>query len=295
MQPRGTEELWEKMKRFWEQRRLSPSDLEQYILQECAERGGSKFFCPISGQIVRCPLKHLESGALFEKASIEQKFKEASTFSFSRSGQEFQITRETLVSSPEDQGKIAEILRKIMLDICSFGEDPTLCSQMQYRERQADTTAIERLWCLWSLVFFVELKVDAWSKIKRFFDLMNTKLNPALYWQVNPKYHLIPHTKTELAVVKAEQRQLFQQPITPIELREALCEAHQSIISGCVNWILFGEYNPLYSVKTRVRGEIDRNIQEVIRANSSDRFPVNSTYSLPCLLRGGYLRQTWDE
>ena len=273
------EKIWGQMARLWSQKVISPSDLKDMITFSYLQEGGEEFLCTLSHNIILCPLKHTESGALFEKTVVEQKFRENTSLPFSKAGRVFQITRAELVSSPEDQIRIAQTLGICMNDVCCECEDQSLFSQQTYQTRQTDAVAIEQLRCQWNLVVFVELKAKVLKNITGFFEKMNDALQSNSYWWTDPRRGLIALAQSELARAEEEQKKRFEQPTNPEELRKALSEAQQSIAPGFLSWFLFGEFNlltnfePIISVKVKIHGEIPECIKQMI----STDFPEPST------------------
>jgi hypothetical protein len=202
-QPIPAEAMWGMMEKLWQQKLLSPSDFESLIYAAFEKRETLRFLCTFTRNIVLCPLKHPESGALFEKAVVEQKFRENTVLSFSLDGRVFQITRNELVPSPEDQVRIYKILKARIEGICNVIQESTSPSRQIYQARQTDAAATEQLRCQWNLAVFVELKPKAWEKIKGFFDEMNETLRSRSYWWTDPRQGLITLAQSELA--KAER------------------------------------------------------------------------------------------
>ena len=278
------ERLWADLQNHARIRDFASCDFECSIEKGFTREELKRFFCPLSRKIIICPLRHTESGMLFEKAIIEQKLEQAPHFVFVEGGNAYDITRNALVSSSEDQVQIAKRieervkgLRRKWSSQQSLGRErsDTLTPQPSVIRTvlKADEVAQEQLHRQRNLTFFIAFKERVWTEIKHIFDRINGNLRSKSYWPIDPRQHLIELAKPELAKAEARHKLQFAQPITLQELREKLKIAREEIVSGFISWILFDPFipittfEPLTNVKIMLHDGIPRCI-ELLTAES---------------------------
>ncbi len=236
---------WWRLQRLIERNNVRPSTIDRFIENSFIRQGLRRFICPISHSIIISPLKHVESGLLFEKTVIAPILERNLHYSF----ESHDITRDALLASPEDQILIAEKINMIMQMACVFYsriqeraarqpemENPTPHAVVSREE----SAAFERLDRQWRVVSFVAIKKSVWIKLKGEFDAINVMMTSHRYWDIDPRKYRVEQVKSEITDAEVQREAELMQPINPQELIEQLNRLKNDSfipgIFGCWLW-----------------------------------------------------------